>query len=268
MKIINRLQFLLLVTLFFAQAFIGASFIKPKIKISKQDSSINFNESFSRLATFGHGRFIGAITWVLTLLEGDIEHYKSKDGNSWMFHRFNSITIYDPLFYENYRFGGQYLSIIKDDISGATFIYDKGLKLYPDDFELNYHAGFHYYFEANHISKAISSYEKLSQNKEILSRFPLLPSILAKLRVENGDLNSAFSGLKDVYDSLADDSKFKLRFFNTLYTLKAKRDLKCLNGPNPVNCERNDFSGEPYQKKKGSYLTSKSLSKIMLKKKN
>ena len=147
--------------MFVGQAYLGSIIVKPPLKVSMQDAAINFEESFSKLATLGHGRLVGAITWVLTLLEGDIEHYKQKDGNSWMYYRFRSISIYDPLFYENYRFGGQYLSIIKDDIKGASLIYDKGLEFYPDDFELNYHAGFHYYFEDGQLDKAINSYERL-----------------------------------------------------------------------------------------------------------
>jgi tetratricopeptide (TPR) repeat protein len=268
MKIINSVPFLLLLSLFFGQAYFGSTIVKPHLKVSMQDSAINFEESFSKFATLGHGRFVGAVTWVMTLLEGDLEHFKKRDGNSWMFHRFKSISIYDPLFYENYRFGGQYLSIIKDDIDGATIIYDKGLEVYPNDFELNYHAGFHYYFEAEQLEKAIRSYEKLFLSLERVKQFPLLPSILAKLKAEKGNLESAFKGLKEYYDKLPVNSRFKIRFFNTLYALKAKKDLKCLNGPRPDVCDMKDFSGELYQYKKGSYITSKSLSKIMLNKRN
>lgn len=232
-----------------------------------QDSAINLNESFTKFITFGHGRFLGAVTWVTTLLEGDLEHYMKKDGNSWMYHRFKSISIYDPRFYENYRYGGQYLSIIKDDIKGATSIYDKGLKFYPDDFELNYHAGFHYYFEAGLIKKAIKSYESLFKDNEKVKQFPLLPSILAKLKAENGNPEAAFEGLKEYYDKLPSDSRFKERFFNTLYSLKAKKDLKCLNGTNTLSCDKFDFGGTPYKKEKGSYYASKSLSKTILNKK-
>jgi tetratricopeptide (TPR) repeat protein len=267
MKIINSLPFLLLLSLFFGQAYVGSTIIKPQPKVSMQDAAINFKDSFSKFVTFGHGRFAGALTWVVTLLEGDIEHYKKRDGNSWMFHRFRSISVFDPLFYENYRFGGQYLSIIKDDILGATAIYDKGLKAYPVDFELNYHAGFHYYFEANQLEKALKSYEALFKDTKKAKQFPLLPSLLAKLKVENGNLDSAFKGLKESYDELPDSSKFKKKFFDTLYSIKAKKDLKCLNGSNLEPCEKKDFSGDFYLKKKGSYFARRKLTKIFLKKK-
>lgn len=270
MKIINSVPFLLLLSLFFGQAYLSSKIIKPHLNVSIQDSAINFDESFSRFSTFGHGRLAGAVTWVVTLLEGDIEHYKKRDGNSWMFHRFKSISVFDPQFYENYRYGGQYLSIIKDDIDGATRIYDKGLEYFPNDFELNYHAGFHYYFEADQIEKAIKSYEKLFLDMEQVKRYPFLPTVLAKLKAENGNLDSAFDGLKSFYDKLPDDSTFKKRLYSTLYSLKAKKDLKCLNASIPSSevCDKRDFLGDPYQYKKGSYVSSKSLSKILLNKKN
>ncbi|MBK23726.1 MAG: hypothetical protein CME70_06940 [Halobacteriovorax sp.] len=255
-----------LTVLFLVQLQLGKGLKKPPVEISKEESSVTLNENFAQIFNFGHGRLLAAITWVVTLIEGDIEHYNKKDGNSWMFHRFKSISIFDPYFYENYLYGGQYLSIIKDDISGASYIYDKGLKKYSKDFWLNYHAGFHFYFEAKDLDRALQSYKTLESIEEAVKRFPNLPTILAKLRMEKNDPDLAFQGLKVAYDNLPPNSFLRKKFHTTLYSIKAKTDLKCLNDKRS-DCEKLDFDGKPYVIKKGSFVSQKSLSPILINRK-
>ena len=62
---------------------------------------------------------ISSLLWTHTLLFSDYEHYKNDDLDSWMYLRFNTITDLDPRMYEAYNYGGQYLSIVKDDVFGA-----------------------------------------------------------------------------------------------------------------------------------------------------
>jgi len=132
--------------------------------VSKQDSSINFNNNLYAYLNAGLKRFISSSIWISTILESDVEHYKSKDLNSWMYLRFNSISLLEPQFIENYRFGGVYLSIIKDDIVGASKLYRQGLAVYPDDYSLIKNASFHFYFEAKDVQ---SAYPLLKSSKNI-----------------------------------------------------------------------------------------------------
>lgn len=263
MKFAFNPTFIFLLLFFWLQFAIGTSIKKPILEVTKQESSINFEEDFVRLFNLGHGRFIGTLTWMITLLEGDIEHYNKKDSNSWMFHRFKNISILDPLFYENYLFGGQYLSVIKDDISGASFIYDKGLDHYKEDFWLNFNAGFHFYFEAKDHKRAIKSYERIANHPLTKTRLPNLPSILAKLKAEEGDFVSAYYELEFSYNQLSENNPLKKHFGNTLYSIKAKIDLKCLNS-NKTDCSYLDFDGIPYKKQKGLYRSNRDLKKLQL----
>ncbi|MBT6326719.1 MAG: hypothetical protein HOJ35_12170 [Bdellovibrionales bacterium] len=102
----------------------------PKINISKQDSATNINQTFINLFNAGEKQLISSLLWVQTILDSDLEHYQKNDSNNWMFLRFNTIISLDPRFYEAYLYGGQYLSVIKDDDLGAKIIYEKGLSVY------------------------------------------------------------------------------------------------------------------------------------------
>lgn len=146
---------LILLFLFLSSSYVNNRFFKySNPSISLQNHSLNFNDSLT-FFNFGQKRMISSLLWVKTLLDSDLEHYKRKDLNNWMYLRFDTVANLDPYFLENYQFGGVFLSIIKDDLLGAEMIYNKGLSQYPNDYYLNINAAFHYFHEMHNIDKAI-----------------------------------------------------------------------------------------------------------------
>lgn len=237
---------------------------KPIIYISKQQSSFNLEENFWRFFHLGEKRMASSLLWIATILESDQEHYKKKDLNSWMFLRFNTISILDPLFYENYSFGGIYLSIIKDDLPGASILYDKGLSFYPDDYTLLKDAGFHYYFEVGDFEKALPLYKKLQTHPK---NSPVALSILARLLASHGDLPTAYWALESKYEQLKNkDSFIAKKIREHLYAIKAEIDLKCLNQKNTNLCAKKDLDGSFYfLTSEGKYQASKKWTPFRIK---
>jgi len=178
-------------------------------KVSKQETATNFHSEFLKIFSLGQKRLLSSLLWTRTLLESDLDHYASRDLNSWLFLRFKTIVNLDPNFYEAYLYGGQYLSIIKDDIEGASVLYQEGLKKYPDDYWLNYHAGYHFLYEMKDFKRAKISYTRLSKFPNILSRFPLLPKILARIEDETSESSEAVTILLKAYKDLPEDHPLK-----------------------------------------------------------
>lgn len=246
---------LILITLgtviFLSACLLNTRISKPDLNLSKQDTAININQNFLLFTNAGNKRLFTDLLWVQTLIESDIEHYKKKDLNNWLFHRFNTISVLDPKFYENYAYGGQFLAIVKDDLEGANIIYDKGLQFYPDDYLLNYNAGFLNYYEMDNYAKGLSQLEKISNHP----RSPVfLQSIINKLRVSTGiELQEVFKLVHHNYETTKDEA-LKHRLLKDLYSIKAEIDLKCLNN-SIAECDNKDLDGTPYIKK-GSYYYS------------
>jgi len=238
---------------------------KPSLFISKQQTSYHLKEKLTPFLNFNSNRFMSAILWITTLLESDLEKYKKKDLNSWMYLRFNSITLFDPFFYESYSIGGKYLSIIKDDVKGAAQLYEKALKIFKDDIWLNMDAAFNYFFEMGNIEKAIEIYDKILNQPEVQKYFPILPSIVAKLKREQGvPLKQVFKIVEIAYQK-EQQPLFKNRLKNSLYALKAEMDLNCLNTPNPPSCDQFDYFGRPYIKgKNGSFKATQKWKAFIL----
>lgn len=249
-----NLYFALLIALVFGFTLaVHKSFEPPAINVSKQDSARNINRDFLRLFSSGHKRILASSLWILTLLEADEEKYRKKDGNSWMYHRFMSIADLEPEFYQNYLYGGMFLSIIKDDLSGAAELYERGLKYYPDDYNLNYNSGFNYYFEMGDFEKGLTCLEKIVNNPRASWRIKFLVNKL-KFEITN-QYDTALEFLRHNL-SLTKDVALKTKLKSDIYSLKAERDLTCLN-ENKTDCERIDEEGKPYLFKNGKWGSQK-----------
>lgn len=254
-------------SLFFFTILLNETFQKPNIKISKQDSAYEFGTQSLKYLSIGNQRLISSILWIQTLLEGDQEHFKSKNGNSWMFYRFNTISILDPNFYQNYLFGGKYLSIIKDDIYGAEKIYTKGITKFPNDYDLIKDSAFNYYFEINDYKKAISLYKRILLHPRIEKEFPLLPSIVARAQNTIGQKQEALAILMNQFHTTKNES-IKKRIGRRIYSLKSQIDLDCINNKR-ANCNNLDFFNDPYiQDKNGVYKSRLKTKTFKLKNSN
>ncbi len=250
----NSLLYLILALSLISSYHISKKIEKPTLFITKQQSSFNLDNKFLSSFHLGQKRLISSLYWVATILESDHDHYKGKDLNSWMFLRFNTISILEPKFYETYAFGGPYLSIVKDDISGAGIIYSKGLTQYPDDYKLLRDAGFHFYFEAEDYVKAKKIYEKLSKHPNL---HPLILSSFARLESASGNKEVAYNIILTKYQELKSKPNFLTDALEkNLYALRAEMDLNCLNS-HEKGCRTKDFEGNSYLFINGKYKAQK-----------
>lgn len=229
-------------TLFAIAGILNQKLEKPVIVLSKDESAININRNALLFFNLGNKRLLADLLWIQTLLESDEEHYNKKDLNSWMYLRFMNISVLDPLFYENYYFGGVYLSIVKNDLVGASEIYDRGLEFYPQDYQLNYNSGFNYYFELEDYQKGLSRLEAIKNHPKAP---PFIKSIINKLAFETDKkFESALAFLKQSYQE-AKDEGIKSKIAKDIYALQAELDLECLNEKRN-DCNTKDVYGNPY----------------------
>lgn len=81
-------------------------------------------------------------------------------GKSWLFQVLNLATDLDPKFAPAmYQFAGLALTVLVSDYPGATVIFDKAVAQYPDNWELNYAAGYHALYEEKDKVKAARLYK-------------------------------------------------------------------------------------------------------------
>lgn len=222
---------------------------KPVLNLTKQDTSLNVNRNFLLFLNVGNKRLLADLLWIQTLLESDEAHYSKKDLNSWMYLRFLSIATLDPKFYENYLFGGMYLSIVKDDPLGASVIYDEGIKNYPKDYKLNFNSGFNYYYELEDLQKGLEILEKIQFDPMAP---PFLSSLVNKLKYEVVKDPSVAMDFLKMTRAQARDQALLTKLDSEIYALQAEQDLACLN-QSKANCNKLDSDGKPYAFENGKW---------------
>jgi hypothetical protein len=230
---------------------------KPLILISKQDTALNVNKNLLIFVSAGNRRMFSDLIWIQTLLESDLERYSNRDLNNWLFLRFITIQALDPNFYENYLYGGQFLAIVKDDLEGANVLYSKGVAKFPDDYELNFQAGFMNFFEMGDFEKALKYLTKVENH----NKAPIfLKSIINKLKYGlNHDLEATFQLVLLNYETTKDEG-LKERLWKDLYSIRAEIDLNCLNQAHG-NCRLKDLSDVYYIKRNGTYYAAEPILK-------
>jgi len=246
-----------------AAFFVGSISRMPKLVIDNQQQIYTFRSDFLRLFGLGLKRLIADVTWIQTLIESDVEHYEGNDLRSWLYLRFLTISHLDPQFYENYYYGGQYLMIIKDDLLGAEDIMRRGLVHFPEDYNLNWQMGFLYAIERGEVKKSFPYFEKIKDHPRRPRTFG---AFYSKVLVESLDETAALELSIETWNNLPESDVTKERLGNQIYTLKALRDLACLN-ERKSDCEQRDFWGENYYIENGTWRARQKLVKVKLKKK-
>jgi tetratricopeptide (TPR) repeat protein len=107
---------------------------------------------------FGYQEVIADTLWIRALQDFDYCDSKIAENvcrnNSWLFQMLDSITNLSPNFRIPYAAGALALTVIITDIDGATKIFDKGVKAFPNDWPLLYRAAYHYLYEVNDKKRA------------------------------------------------------------------------------------------------------------------
>lgn len=245
----NYLIFSLAVVSWISALAIHQAFVRPTIETSKQLSATNINQNFLKFMALGNKRLISDILWIQTLMESDLERYGRKDLGSWMYLRFLSISSLDPFFYENYLYGGIYLSIVKDDLQGAADIYEKGLNYYPADYRLNYNAGFNYYFEMEDFPKGLTLLKKIQHHPKAPAG---LKFVISKLLFETTNNYETTMEFLNYNFTTSQDPVIRNKMAKDMYALKADKDLMCLNAGR-TDCSRLDADGERYIYRNGKW---------------
>lgn len=78
----------------------------------------------------------------------------SRCNKGWVFQMVDVITDLAPRFKRVYRVSSELLSVAVDDREGARLIFEKGLKEFPNYWELAYSASYHYLFEYQNPQRA------------------------------------------------------------------------------------------------------------------
>lgn len=114
--------------------------------------------------TFGFDETMSDLLWLRFIQDAYVCAENDQCSEKWGYQMLNQASILAPRFRSLYTFGASNVSVILDDDDGAKVLYDRGLLYFPNDWEVNYRAGYHYLVELDEPARAAELFNVASQN--------------------------------------------------------------------------------------------------------
>ncbi len=153
--------------------------LNSKIKSTSDDKSANYSPPVEiKYFLFGYNEVFADTLWLRIIQNPDLceVHHIPKGGprtginriadctKSWVYHMLDTTVEVAPRFHAPAQYGPMFLSVLVDDIEGATLLFEKVLPLYPTDWQLYFQAGTHHLRETGDFQKAAKYYEVAAKN--------------------------------------------------------------------------------------------------------
>lgn len=169
---------------------------------------------------FGFNEVIADSLWIRSIQDFDFCEQQIASNvcknNSWLYLMLDAITNLSPNFRMPYATGSLALTIIISDIDGATKIFDKGVKAFPNDWPILYRAAYHYLYEVKDKKRAAELLIQAGKN----GAPPWVFSLAGRLYSDAGSLDLAESLLQQMIQENQDPDVIK-RLQNKINSMKS-----------------------------------------------
>jgi hypothetical protein len=143
---------------------------------------------------------------------------------SWAFKMLDTVTKLAPRFKMPYEAGAIALSVLVEDYEGATVLFDRGMKVYPNDWMLAYRAAYHYLYDKKDLPRAAELLTRAGDNGAPV----WVKSLAARLYSRSGQIGLGISMLESYRATVKDNEAATREIDKRIHELKAQ-----LNAPEP-----------------------------------
>jgi hypothetical protein len=120
---------------------------------NKQTPRMTLKVDVLQHSILGYTMFMADMMWIRVIQEIDYMKHQFEN-RGWVFRFLDAITTLDRRYKTVYRDGVVVLSVIIRDAEGAAYLYERGIKNYPNDWTIAYRAGYHYLHEVKNCKRA------------------------------------------------------------------------------------------------------------------
>ena len=179
-----------------------------------------------RFLTLGYNQVIGDLLWLRTIQDFDFcetkppgvsdpREFKCKKG--WVFQMIDGVTEVDPRFRAPHLSGALMLSVVVNDIEGASRIFDKATVRFPNDWQILMNGAYHSMQEEHDLVKASRRLHEAALNGAPKWTY----SLVARLQQRTGQLEFAKATLEAASAS-TDDQRHRELFERRLKEVVAE----------------------------------------------
>ncbi|MBE8162990.1 MAG: hypothetical protein HAW63_03275 [Bdellovibrionaceae bacterium] len=201
----NKIQigyFLIAMILFFGIVYFNKNYSIPK----KASETVLYPPKYMSLFSFGYSDYYADILWLRLIQDIDFcEKGKNKCSEGWAYKMLEAIVELSPKFRNAYSAGALTLSVLVNDRKGASKIFYKAIKEFPDDWEILYKAAYHFLLEDKNNVLAAQLLQRSAQH----GGPSWLYSLAARLHKKEGALLLGIISLKNYLKTLKKPKNIK-----------------------------------------------------------
>jgi tetratricopeptide (TPR) repeat protein len=181
---------------------------------------------------FGFTDVSADFLWLRVIQDIDYKETEHVQGG-WVYQVLDAITTLDQRYQMVYRQGLTVLSIIIRDKAGAAKLYERGVKVFPGNWEIAYRAGYHFLHEVKDCKRAAYFFKIAADD----GAPAWLHALSSRLYAKAGQYEIARTILLDALER-SEDEKYHEKFRERLDQLeKAYRDPKNKTLIGGLECE-------------------------------
>ena len=124
----------------------------------------------------------------------------------WVYRMLDAVTELAPEFKVPYTVGAISLSVLIDDYEGASALFEKGFKQFPNNWEILYRGAYHYLFDRKDFKRAAELLNKAGK----AGAPSWVQSLAASLYTKEGQLGLAISSLESTRGPIKGSKQEKL----------------------------------------------------------
>lgn len=121
--------------------------------------------------------------------------------NSWGFKMLDAVTKLAPHFWMPYVAGAITLSVIVEDYEGASILFERGLKMFPDDWMITYRAAYHFLYDRQDVKRAA----ELLNHAGDIGAPTWVKSLASRLYQKSGQIELGIATLESYKATLTDE---------------------------------------------------------------
>jgi len=177
--------------------------------------------------TFGYSETLADVLWLRVVQDiGVCENSKNGEAHGpntpkvnapqckmgWVYQMIEAITKLSPNWRLPYASGAVLLSVVVDDIEGATKIFDRALAKFTNDYNLSYRAAYHYIWEVQNPERAANLLIVAAKNGGPTWFYALAGKLYSKA----GQAELAKGVLERVLEETSETDPYRVRIQNRL----------------------------------------------------
>ncbi|WP_373999260.1 hypothetical protein [Bdellovibrio bacteriovorus] len=201
-----------LAVIVFSQFFAASSLKKERALIAPPPNLQHFS--------FGYSEAMADLFWIRAVQDFDYCDQQIAQNvcrnNSWLYSMLDTITNLAPKFRIPYAAGALALTVIITDVDGATKIFEKGVKEFPNDWRISYRAAYHYLYEVKDNKRAAELLIQAGKN----GAPPWVFTLAGRLYSDSGNTELAEALLQEMKDTQQDPTLIK-RLQDKIDSMKA-----------------------------------------------